>query len=109
VLRQAQAGEPFPLSVPVAVILEGTAEPVLAEVGSCEAHCSLSIPCATRPLRVDVDPAFDVMRRLHPLEVPPALSTLFGADDRFASRPAPEDELVGVSWPSPGRSRSSRA
>ena len=29
----------------------------------------------------DVDPAFDVMRRLDPLEVPPALSTLFGDED----------------------------
>jgi hypothetical protein len=41
----------------------------------------LRIPCPARPLRLDVDPEFDVMRRLDPLEVPPALSTLFGDDD----------------------------
>jgi len=42
------------------------------------------IPCRGRPLRLDVDPAFDVMRRLDPLEVPPALSTLFAAGAVFA-------------------------
>ena len=34
-LRQAQRGEPFPLSVPVAITVEGKGEPVWAEVGSC--------------------------------------------------------------------------
>jgi aminopeptidase N len=74
-----QPEEPFPISVPVAVTVEGREEALWAEAGTCGRDCILEIPTPGRPLRVDVDPEFDVMRRLDPLEVPPALSTVFGA------------------------------
>ena len=45
------------------------------------------------PILLDVDPAFDVMRRLDPLEVPPALSTVFGADDPLFVLPSESEAL----------------
>jgi hypothetical protein len=95
-LRQVQNQDPFPITVPVAVTVEGQSEPVWAEAGSCGRDCIVEVPCPARPLRVDVDPAFDVMRRLDPLEVPPALSTVFGGKDFLFVLPseAPEDEIA---------------
>jgi len=95
VLRQAQEGEPFPLRVPVAVTLEGGGAAHMAEVEmeGREARLALSLP--GRPVRIDVDPAFDCMRRLDPMEVPPALSMLFGEDDPLFVLPskAPAGEM----------------
>ena len=111
-LRQVHEDEPWPMSVPVAVTVEGRGEAILAEVGTCLSSCALTIPCPSRPLRVDVDPAFDVMRRLDPLEVPPALSTLFGTRDPTFVLPsdAPPAELeawkeLAAHWAAPGTPR----
>ena len=97
-LRQSQAEEPFTFTVPVAVTVEGRAEALWVEAGSCHRDCVLEIPCPARPLRLDVDPAFDVMRRLDPSEVPPALSTVFGAVNPFFVLPAAAPEAEQAAW-----------
>ena len=97
-LRQTQPGEPFTFTVPVAVTLEGRDQPLWVEAGSCHRDCVVEIPCPARPLRLDVDPAFDVMRRLDPLEVPPALSTVFGAADPLYVLPAAAPEAELAAW-----------
>jgi hypothetical protein len=96
-LRQIQEEEPYPLTVPVAVTVEGQKEAIWAEAGSCVRDCIVEVPCQARPLRVDVDPEFDVMRRLDPLEVPPALTTVFGAKEQLFVLPseASEEEVAG--------------
>jgi len=112
-LRQTQDGEPFPLTVPVAVTVDGRAEPIWSETGTCGSHdCTIEILSSSRPLRLDVDPAFDLMRRLDPLEVPPALTTLFGADDPLFVLPsgAPETEQnawreLAAAWARPAEPR----
>ena len=78
VLEQAQQGEPFPLQVPVAVTMDGVAEAAWHVVECTELRCEAVLPCEAEPLRLDVDPMFDLMRDLDPLEVPPALSTVQG-------------------------------
>jgi len=97
-LRQVQDEEPFPVTVPVAVTIEGQEEPVWAEAGACARDCIVEVPCSARPLRVDVDPAFDVMRRLDPLEVPPALSTVFGAEEQLFVLPASASDEEKAAW-----------
>ena len=87
-LDQAQEAAPFPIAVPVAITVVGRAEAVTALVSCPGRACTATIDCPSKPLRVDVDPEFDVMRRLDPREVPPALSTLFGADDPLFVLPA---------------------
>jgi hypothetical protein len=44
-----------------------------------EKHLTLTLSFSTLPQRVDVDPEFDVFRRLHRQELPPAFSQGFGA------------------------------
>jgi hypothetical protein len=97
-LEQVQPGESFPVTVPVAVTMEGRDEPEWFEVGTCHKQCLMEIPCPARPLRLDVDPNFDVMRRLDPLEVPPALSTLFGTDGAIFVLPSAAPEAEQEAW-----------
>jgi aminopeptidase N len=97
-LRQTQQEDPFPVTVPVAVTIEGLEQPVWAEAGTCGRDCIVEVPCPARPLRVDVDPAFDVMRRLDPMEVPPALSTVFGAADQLFVLPSAASEEEAAAW-----------
>jgi hypothetical protein len=44
-----------------------------------------------QPLRIDIDPQFDVFRRLDRNEIPPALSQIFGAEQVMIILPADED------------------
>ena len=94
-LKQTHFGEPFPLSVPLAVTLTGrpTAH---QEVARCTTKsCSFMLDLPAEPLRVDVDPEFDLFRALDRAETPPALSTAFGADGGVAVLPsAAPRELV---------------
>lgn len=60
-------------------------------------------------LRIDVDPDFDVMRILDPMEVPPALTSLYGEDEAVFVLPsgASEEELeawkaLAGGWARPG-------
>ncbi len=107
-----QGGAAFPMALPIALTLEGHDEAIWVETGTCGGDCRVRVPCAAKPLRVDVDPAFDVMRRLDPLEVPPAISTLMGADDVLFVLPsaAPKDERtawreLASGWAAPAEAR----
>jgi hypothetical protein len=86
-LRQGQEGEPYPLRVPVAVTLAGEtrARQTTVEVTGREATALLALPA--RPLRVDVDPEYDLFRRLSPGEIPPAISGALGAARAVAILP----------------------
>jgi len=97
-LRQTQTGPPFPLLVPLAVTLEG--RPVAAWRGvamdGAEAGVDLMLPA--RPLRLDVDPRFDLFRRLAPAETPPALSGLFGAERVVFVLPSGASDAALAAW-----------
>jgi len=94
-LRQTQDEPAFPLGVPLAVTLEGQAQAVWRRVPMTAAAAPVALTFPKRPLRVDVDPEFDVFRRLAPGEVPPAISGLMGAPRRVFVLPAgaPDDLL----------------
>ncbi len=79
-LRQEQAEAPFALRVPLYVQLEGRREPLLKVLEMNDRHLAFSFELPARPLRVVVDPLFDLFRRLAPDELPPALAGLLGSD-----------------------------
>ncbi len=78
-LTQRQAEEPFDLEVPLAITLEGraTAEWRTVRLSGRRGHARLAFDAPVR--RVDVDPAFDLFRRLDRAEIPTTFSELFGA------------------------------
>ncbi len=111
-LYQRQKADPFPISVPIVITVEGREGPITYESGPCGRSCRVEMLCPGRPLRIDVDPAFDVMRRLDPLEVPPALSTILGAENPLFVLPseAPDDEIaawreLATAWAKPSSPR----
>ncbi len=79
-LAQTQEGEPYKLKIPVAITWQGQADAQIVELDMDKKEQSFVLSGSSQALRVDVDPQFDVFRRLHRAEIPPTLSQIFGAD-----------------------------
>lgn len=79
-IEQTQTGAPYDLRVPLSVDIEGSDKTFqTTQLISSKIH-KLKLETQGRPLRLDVDPEFDVFRRLHRNEIPPALTRAFGAE-----------------------------
>ncbi|MFH0756182.1 MAG: M1 family aminopeptidase [Bacteroidota bacterium] len=78
-LDQVQEEDPFQLNIPVAIYLEGNEEVQFTRVSSGGRSTKVSLSFSNRPLKISIDPQFQLMRRLHRSEVPSTLSQLFGA------------------------------
>ncbi len=94
VLEQQQPGDAYRLGVPVAVTLEGrnTAVQETIEMDGKRKEVRLELPA--RPLRLDVDPEFDLFRRLDRDEIPPAISQALGAKRLLVVLPARAEERL---------------
>jgi aminopeptidase N len=92
-VEQTQPGPPYVLDLPLVVTLAGQNDVYSTVVHIKDKQAELHLSFAAQPLRVDVDPEFDVFRRLDRGEIPPALSQLFGAEKLLIVLPrkAPED------------------
>jgi hypothetical protein len=86
-VKQVQPGQAYRLRVPVAVHLEGHEKAYQTTMVMDSKRLELALHTPARPLRLDVDPEFDVFRRLHRNEIPPALSQAFGADKALVLLP----------------------
>lgn len=97
-LTQAQAGPPYRLDVPVAVTLEGAPDAVVRRVTLDGPARDFTLTVPGRPLRIDVDPAFDLFRRLDPRETPPSISRLLGAAKIWLALPVDADTGMLRAW-----------
>ncbi len=88
VIEQQQPGPPYTLRVPLAITMAGQPEAHQTFVDMMDTRQTVTIKLAHRPLRIDVDPQFDLFRRLHRDEIPPALSQLFGAAQAWIVLPS---------------------
>lgn len=96
-LAQTQPGEPYHLEIPIAVTLKGEKQAVQTTVSMSKREVTFSLIFPKRPLRLDVDPEFDLFRRLARDEIPPALSFAFGAEKVFVILPSNESgEMRGA-------------
>ncbi|MFP4546824.1 MAG: M20/M25/M40 family metallo-hydrolase [Fidelibacterota bacterium] len=77
-LEQVQPEKPFYLKIPVYFVLENSSEKKWVEMSGKSQSCSFIFP--SQPRQIRVDPQFDVFRRLHHNEIPPALSKMFGSE-----------------------------
>lgn len=92
-IRQRQSGPPYALQIPVAITLQGRAEGTFERsLTITEKEQEISVMLPARPIRMTVDPAFDLFRRLHPAEMPPSLSKVLGSESILIVLPktAPE-------------------
>ncbi len=80
VLAQTQDGDAYSLSVPVAITYEGKPEAEMTVLELTDKQQAFTLKGAASAARIDLDPQFDVFRRLDRAEIPPTLSQMFGAD-----------------------------
>jgi hypothetical protein len=79
-IKQIQEEEFFALNIPVAIYLENIPDVYTTRVRMDTRRMTFSHHLNNRPLKISVDPQFNLMRRLHYSEVPSSLSQLFGAE-----------------------------
>jgi hypothetical protein len=94
VVEQVQPGPAYPLRLPLAMTLEGQEQAFQTTVEMDTKRLELALHLTARPLRLDIDPQFDVFRRLHRGEIPPALTQLFGAPRVLLLLPAAAPEAL---------------
>jgi aminopeptidase N len=78
-LIQTQKEDAFDIWIPVAVYLEGEEKAMIHRIHMTERVQHFSLPCSSKPLKIEIDPYFDVMRRLDKAEVPATISRILGA------------------------------
>jgi hypothetical protein len=76
-LEQVQSGDAYPLNVPVAIYYPGRV--VLQHYKMDKKAKDVILESEDEPLRIEVDPQFDLFRKLDKAEVPPTLSQVFGS------------------------------
>ncbi len=93
-IEQVQPGEAYLLRIPVAVTTEvkEDAYQIMAEMSG--KRVDLKLHMSSRPTRVDVDPEFDVFRRLDRKELPPAISQALGAKRMLILLPSSSDRAM---------------
>jgi len=88
VIEQTQDAAHYSLQLPVAVQLEGQAQAYQTDLTIAAKRSNVTLELPARPLQVEVDPEFDVFRRLHRNEIPPAVSQIMGAERVLIVLPA---------------------
>ena len=85
-IEQIQEGEPYELRLPIAITLEGQSNAYqLTELVKTKRH-TLNLTLPDRPIRLDIDPEFDVFRRLDFNEIPDRKSTRLNSSHTDISR-----------------------
>lgn len=106
-VRQTQEGEAYDLTVPVALTLKDRRDAVVHSIhvgqddhmgqeGAEGQGGTLDLP--EDVVRIDLDPQFDVFRRLDLAETPPTLSELFGADAVTLILPEAGTDPLASAW-----------
>lgn len=90
-LEQIMGPGPFVITIPVAVYFENEVKTEYIEMDLRKHKYTISFK--QKPIRIEIDPHFDIFRKLDRAEVPPALSQLFGAPDGVIVLPS-ESELL---------------
>ena len=93
-IQQRQRGSAYALDIPIAVTLHGKEEAYQTTVRMEEKELALEIPLPGRPIRLKIDPEFDLFRRLHPSEMPPSLSKVFGSESILILLPSAASEAL---------------
>jgi aminopeptidase N len=93
-LDQVQKDGEYHLRIPVAVTMEGRERAYQAIVVMNSKGLRFSIDLPSQPLRIDIDPEFDVFRRLDREEIPPALTQALGAKKMLIILPSEADEIA---------------
>jgi len=94
-LEQIQPDSFYNLRIPAAITLKGQQQVEIKNLNMTKKIQEYEFTFSVQPVRIDIDPEFDVMRKLHVNEIPPTLSGAFGAPDVLILLPsgAPQEFL----------------
>jgi len=90
-LEQKQVGEAYHLRVPIAITIRGRHDAEMQVVEMTQKQQAFPLRIQGEVTRIDVDPQFDVFRRLDRAEIPATLSQMFGAEKVLLILPAAKD------------------
>ncbi|MCK5907700.1 MAG: hypothetical protein KAG37_08910, partial [Flavobacteriales bacterium] len=77
-INQIQKEDAFIIDVPVAIYLEGSNEIVWKNISMDKKELTVKLEFDKKPLRIELDPQFNLMRRVDKKEVPSSLSQVYG-------------------------------
>ncbi|MCD4832353.1 MAG: hypothetical protein K8R31_01050 [Bacteroidales bacterium] len=92
-IAQTQNEDVFDVNIPVVVYLEGETTVTHEKINLSKRKQEYSFNYSSKPLRIDIDPQFDIIRRLDKKEVPATLSQVFGAKNSIIILPANSKHL----------------
>jgi hypothetical protein len=104
-LSQVQPGRLFALDVPVVIKTDRGVETRTVSMPSDRARVDVSFDLKGPAQRVEIDPQFQVYRRLSPYEIPPSLSKAFGAKKTLmvmSAQSAPVHTGLAKAWSQDG-------
>ena len=87
-LAQTQKEDVFTVNIPVAFYLENSTEVVWKNIALNKREQQFSFAFDQKPLKVEIDPEFNTMRRLDRKEVPASLSQVYGSKQSALIIPA---------------------
>jgi len=89
-LEQTQEAEVFTVNIPIAIATEKGLEVFVVEMHEKTQEFQFNL--TDKPLKLAVDPQYDVFRILDPLEVPPAWSKILASKENLIVLPSNADE-----------------
>lgn len=96
-LTLEQDGRPFPMTVPIFVrLVDGTVESF--DVQMREKTATLSATFSSPVARIEIDPRYEVFRRLLDGEVPPTLARALGAERMTLVTPSFGSKIENAAW-----------
>lgn len=84
-LKQIQNDDVFYLDVPVIIVTENGTHTEVVEMNEKEVKYNISVK--EKPLKLLIDPQFDLFRKLDPRESPPTFTKSYGADQTLIILP----------------------
>jgi hypothetical protein len=97
-LQQNQQDAPYPLRLAAAITLEGVEGAELRDIVLDEKETRITLELTARPLRLDIDPAFDAMRLLDDSERPPTFGQLYGSTRWYLVLPSDAPKKEREAW-----------
>ena len=97
-LSQVQPGETYDLDIPLAVSLEGMKRAKELVVTMSEPEQSFALELEAMPVRLEIDPHFDLFRVLALTETPAAFTQIFGARELLVVTPSNVPDVLKSAW-----------
>ncbi len=96
--KQMQAGAAYSLEVPLAITLASDEKAFQTHLAMTEKLQRFKIELPAVPMRIDVDPEFDLFRVLAQAEAPPAFTRIFGSQQMLVVTPGQTDPELQAAY-----------